>query len=122
MNTHRPYYSSKDYWPRFLTGPPADPKKLAKWRQEYLYEPYKAREEEDYRDILDYMIAVYDGSILYSNDMFQQLLESIEEISPPERTLIIFVSDHGEEFYEHNGTTHGRTVFEEVIRVPLIMA
>ena len=30
-------------------------------------------------------------------------------------------SDHGEEFLDHGGTKHGRTLYEEVLRVPLLI-
>ena len=33
-----------------------------------------------------------------------------------ERTLVVLVSDHGDEFYEHGGLGHGKTLYEEVIR------
>jgi arylsulfatase A-like enzyme len=34
-------------------------------------------------------------------------------------TLLIFTADHGEEFHDHGGESHGRTLFEEVVRIPL---
>ncbi|HEV7518541.1 MAG TPA: sulfatase/phosphatase domain-containing protein, partial [Thermoanaerobaculia bacterium] len=36
-------------------------------------------------------------------------------------SLIILVGDHGEEFAEHGGFDHGRTLYEELLRVPLIV-
>jgi arylsulfatase A-like enzyme len=38
-----------------------------------------------------------------------------------EDTLILVFSDHGEEFLEHGGWWHGDTMYEEAIRVPLVM-
>lgn len=35
-------------------------------------------------------------------------------------TLIVITSDHGEEFYEHQGWGHGQSLHEELIHVPLI--
>lgn len=35
--------------------------------------------------------------------------------------LIVFVADHGEEFRDHGGTRHGKTLYEEVLRVPMIL-
>jgi len=35
--------------------------------------------------------------------------------------LIVLVSDHGEEFKEHGRFRHGKTLYEEVLRVPLIL-
>jgi arylsulfatase A-like enzyme len=44
------------------------------------------------------------------------------ELTAEPNTLVIISADHGEEFYEHGGTRHGRTVYDEVSRVPLIVA
>lgn len=38
----------------------------------------------------------------------------------PGRVTILVTADHGEEFYEHRGNRHGSTVYEEVVRVPLL--
>jgi arylsulfatase A-like enzyme len=38
-----------------------------------------------------------------------------------ERTLVVCVSDHGEEFWEHGGVEHGHAVYDELVQVPLIM-
>ena len=35
--------------------------------------------------------------------------------------MLIFTSDHGEEFREHGKFKHGKTVYEEVLRVPLFI-
>jgi arylsulfatase A-like enzyme len=35
--------------------------------------------------------------------------------------MILLVSDHGEEFLDHGGIRHGRTLYEEVLRVPVIL-
>jgi arylsulfatase A-like enzyme len=37
-----------------------------------------------------------------------------------DRTVIIFTSDHGEQFWEHGASLHGHTLYEEEIRIPLI--
>ncbi len=37
-------------------------------------------------------------------------------------TLVIFASDHGDEFDEHGRLGHGITVYDEVVRVPLIFS
>lgn len=65
--------------------------------------------------------AQYDGETRYFDDNFQFLFSNLEERGFLDNTLIVFVSDHGEEFYEHRGFGHGGTVFEEVLRVPLIL-
>ncbi len=50
------------------------------------------------------------------------LLRALESAGQRQRTLIVFTSDHGEEFGEHGGFLHDHAMWDEVIRVPLIVA
>jgi arylsulfatase A-like enzyme len=49
------------------------------------------------------------------------VLEALGSSGLRDRTLVVVVGDHGEEFWEHGGVEHGRTVYDEVVRVPLLM-
>lgn len=50
---------------------------------------------------------------------FKPLLEGLKARGQYDNTLIVFVSDHGEEFYEHKGWWHGQTLYDELCHVPL---
>jgi arylsulfatase A-like enzyme len=63
----------------------------------------------------------YDGSISAMDAEIGRLLERLEELGLDEKTLIIFVSDHGEEFLDHGGLGHATTVYSEQTHVPLIV-
>ncbi len=60
----------------------------------------------------------YDSEIRYVDASIQQLLEALV---PKSDALVIVTSDHGEAFFEHGNVTHGQTLFDEEIRVPLII-
>jgi arylsulfatase len=64
----------------------------------------------------EYVVDRYDGSIRYVDDQFGRLLEALDESD-----TVLYFSDHGEEFWEHGGFEHGHTLFEEVLRVPLVI-
>ncbi len=49
------------------------------------------------------------------------VLDALERNGLRDRTIVVVVGDHGEEFWEHDGVEHGRTVYDEVVRVPLLM-
>ena len=66
-------------------------------------------------------MALYDGSIAYSDAQFARLLERLRSRDVYDNTLIVFLSDHGEQFMEHGETEHGKSLFDEEIRVPLLM-
>jgi len=73
------------------------------------------------RKDLKHVVSLYDGEIRYTDGYIGALLKELETLGINEKTLIILTSDHGEEFFEHGGTRHGETLYNEAIRVPLII-
>ncbi|MGD9140437.1 MAG: sulfatase [bacterium] len=64
---------------------------------------------------------LYDGCIRYVDDSLARLMSFIDDLGIRENTVIIVTADHGEAFWEHGVDTHGSTVYDEVLRVPLIV-
>ncbi|HVS15967.1 MAG TPA: sulfatase, partial [Thermoanaerobaculia bacterium] len=64
----------------------------------------------------------YDGSIRGFDSELARLLERLEELGLDEKTLVVFVSDHGEEFLDHGRSFHGQSVYGELTNVPLILS
>lgn len=69
----------------------------------------------------DQIRALYDGEIAFTDSQIGLLLEGLSERGLAENTLVIFLADHGEEFYEHGGFGHGHALYDEVIHVPLMV-
>lgn len=68
------------------------------------------------------IVALYDADILYTDEMFiNPLLSHLKKLGIYDNTLIIITADHGEEFYEHKGWLHSKTLYEELLRVPLLI-
>jgi len=70
---------------------------------------------------LAYLQALYDAEISHLDADLSRLLDGLESDGLAENTLVVLVSDHGEEFKEHDGLAHARTLYEEVLRIPLLM-
>jgi arylsulfatase A-like enzyme len=70
---------------------------------------------------LEHVVALYDGEIRFTDDNLGQMLAALDRHGRLENTLIVITSDHGDEFFEHGWKGHQRTLFEEMVRVPLIM-
>jgi arylsulfatase A-like enzyme len=62
------------------------------------------------------LVDLYDAGIRQLDQELQRLLSAIDS-----RALVFITSDHGEEFLERGGVLHGRTQFQELVRVPLLV-
>lgn len=64
----------------------------------------------------------YDREIRYVDDQVRTLFETLESEGLLENTIVAFTSDHGEAFLEHGFFAHGAIVYEEVLKVPLLLS
>ena len=74
-------------------------------------------EDEELREL----IGNYDAALMYSEEVVGILIEGLKTMGAYDNTVIIITSDHGEEFYDHQGWYHGGSLYEEQSRIPLIM-
>jgi arylsulfatase A-like enzyme len=68
-------------------------------------------------ELLQRALDNYDGEIVRASAALGRLLERLAGAAP----LTVVTSDHGEEFEEHGRMGHGQTLYDEVLRVPLIV-
>jgi arylsulfatase A-like enzyme len=64
---------------------------------------------------------LYDAEVAQNDASFGALLDELERRGLAERTAVLLTSDHGEEFFEHGGWKHGFTLYEEMLRVPMVL-
>jgi hypothetical protein len=64
---------------------------------------------------------IYDNNLSYLDRAFERFIEWMKSNHIYEKTVILFTSDHGEQFWEHGASLHGHTVYEEEIRIPAIL-
>ena len=94
-----------------------------------MFEPFPAEghpardPRTDFREPLDRerMVAQYDGDIAFGDREFGRFVRELKAAGLYEDALIVFLSDHGEEFLDHGLWLHGRSLFDELIRVPLVV-
>jgi len=72
-------------------------------------------------DQLRHLVARYDEEILCFDAGFGAIVAGLRERGLLDRTILVVLSDHGEEFYEHEGWTHGHSLHDELLRVPLVV-
>ncbi len=68
-----------------------------------------------------YVEALYDGGIAYADEQLGKVLDKLDDAGALERAIVILTSDHGEQFWEHNGWGHGFTMYDHQLLVPLIV-
>jgi arylsulfatase A-like enzyme len=67
------------------------------------------------------MVDHYDGEIAFTDLYLGRVLDHLRELGLANDTLVVLLADHGEEFKDHGGGGHRATLYEEVLRVPLIV-
>jgi len=70
---------------------------------------------------LRHIKALYDCQIMRADAALGTLVDSLKAWGLMRRSMIIVFADHGEEFLEHGSIDHGQTVYEESIKVPLMI-
>jgi arylsulfatase A-like enzyme len=114
------------------------------WDVHYDYIPppgYAERFDPDYRGKLDardlannaavepgmspgdfeHLLALYDGEIRFTDDNLGRILDQLELRGRLKDALVVVTADHGEEFFEHGGKGHQKSLYDEVVRIPLIL-
>ncbi len=121
---HAPYYPPEPFRSRFSANLEYDHKAVElgdagrfgdgkKWYQL----PLRPTD----RDI-EYLKALYDGEIMYSDHMIGLMLSGLKSRSRMDNINILITADHGEAFYEHGSVEHRGLLYDEVLKVPLIIA
>ena len=67
-------------------------------------------------------MAAYDGTIAYVDEQIGILLDRLREDGTLRNTVVVVVSDHGEQFGEHGLHVHGNSLYMPNLRVPMVIA
>ena len=77
--------------------------------------PYLTPDSRELKSMVD----LYDSEINYTDYYIEKLFR---EVIPEADSLVIITADHGEEFLDHGEICHGHSLFDETVKIPLIMA
>ena len=70
---------------------------------------------------LDFLRQLYDAEIAFADHMLGELVTQLEGLGLWNETTLVFTSDHGEEFLDHGAWSHGSTLYQEQLHVPLVL-
>ena len=68
---------------------------------------------------LKHLLALYDSEIRFTDQALEKMYDGLDI---GDEDLVIFTADHGEEFRDHSALGHHLNLFEETVRVPLIVS
>jgi arylsulfatase A-like enzyme len=121
LDPHGPYNPPHGFARRFATGTPdkpfirnGNPNPIG----DMLYKgaPDPGVTPADLQHLKD----LYDDEIAYFDGELARLLKVLDQDGWLDDSIVVFASDHGEEFLEHGHIKHCRTVYDNSIRVPLV--
>jgi arylsulfatase A-like enzyme len=72
-------------------------------------------------DELRYVRRLYRGELQVVDRAVGELVEALRANERLDDAIVVLVGIHGEEFFEHGGAGHGRSLYEESIHVPLMI-
>jgi arylsulfatase A-like enzyme len=114
MEPHEPYEPPEPFRSKFQRNPQgafdsvAVNEKMRKWQRVTIRE-------------VGFLSSLYSAEVASLDDELHQMMELLEQHGFLSNTIIVITADHGEEFYEHQLMGHGKTLYEDAVRIPLIV-
>jgi arylsulfatase A-like enzyme len=120
MEAHRPFIPSEAHRRRVMTPEQVarsyeiDRSWLPMWS--YVFGLHEYSDEE-----LAVMAATYDATLVELDELFADLLASLRAKRQLENTIVVLTADHGEHLGEHHLLDHQYSLYNGLIRVPLVV-
>ena len=114
FDAHHPY---EPPWPFDTAYVPAYGPNIQEISRSHPYAQDKKLTTEERSEV----VALYDGEIAYTDFAVGRFLDELNVLGLYDSSLIVVFGDHGEGFLEHGLMNHGNSVYDELIRVPLLV-
>jgi arylsulfatase A-like enzyme len=92
------------------------------------YDLFKTREKDGVQVPIDLStpgairdLHLYAGEVRYTDAVLERLFRRLDALDLLDETIVVVTSDHGDEFGEHGLIGHAKTVYDEVLHVPLVI-
>jgi len=67
------------------------------------------------------LVDLYARTVAHGDSMIGRIMTLLDELGFSDSTILVVTADHGEEFFEHGHWGHGKSLYDELIHVPLVM-
>ena len=123
FDTHAPYRFPPGWEPRFRVDAPLRAHLAERGLGDVEIEDVSPVEVhlQGRRASMAELVNAYDNQIHRVDALVGELLDALETAGLAERTLVVVTSDHGEGLGDHGYYAHGLHLYEEQLRVPLIV-
>ncbi len=115
---HGPYYPPEPFGGSLSGWYTGDFRVNARNLNRFGQEP---RDPDESAQIARYARALYNENVRYADHLVGEIMQTLRQAGRYDNTLVVVLSDHGEAFLEHGRFMHTRGLYEEYLRVPLIM-
>jgi len=92
-------------------------RRLREWSTKVMTTMRRSEETKE-PAVISTLETLYDSEVRYTDRWIRKILAMIK---PEPDTVIVFTSDHGEEFREHGDLGHRTTLYNEQTRIPLVI-
>jgi arylsulfatase A-like enzyme len=114
IDPHAPYDPVREFSPEL--------KQFSEVQEQVLRAPNLSLEEIRWREIdKEAVKLLYDGETRYGDEQIGTVLDWLTKKGYLKSTLVVITSDHGEEFLDHGNLGHGKSLYEELVKVPLVV-
>tara|TARA_Y100001934_G_C12295655_1_gene747251 strand:+ start:59 stop:1477 length:1419 start_codon:yes stop_codon:yes gene_type:complete len=110
IDPHNPYRAPQIYEDAFVRNPEVKLIDTPHWEKQ----KYSKQQ-------IERMLDTYDASVRFTDDALGELFDYLRQLQIYEKSTILVSADHGEAFGEHDVYMHAHHLYEEIIRVPLII-
>ena len=119
IDPHNPYQVPPPFDSMYGTFADVDPALFSALRihMRYASDPSAVSARE-----IEYLLSLYAAEVSFMDGYLGRLLERLDAADLRRDTVVVFLSDHGESLTQHGRIGHGDTLYDEVLRVPLILS
>lgn len=110
MSAHLPYIEPEPYL-HLYAGDMVRP-----LQKGFMVEDIRKGNVSSRPEIRQYVLDRYDNNIRFLTDSVRRIVDELDD-----NDYVLIYADHGEELWDHDGFEHGHTLFDELLRVPLII-